>query len=239
MPYIAYEPELIDSKLRKGKENYPMVLDPKTTIRDLSVAFDLNIIFQSKEISANLRNDKFYIGIRNAVIEISADNGKCLRATKDVSMDVEYTVDISRSTEVKETDSGESQFSQTPVTAKLSQELSISEVEGKKTTGRFNKSEKQLASKVMSDRVQWTYALPNHDSLVSELLDEVLTLQVSFEWNYNPMKGHILLKPGKVEVFDAERKRFPHYKYMAFLQVLFHKQILIHKENIHINYEVY
>jgi len=239
MPYIKYEPEFIDSKLDHRKLNYPMLIEPNATLRPLSIAFSLNVIFQPKEISANFRNDKYFIGIRNATIAIDAEKGKCIKATKDSLFNVDYSVDLSKIKEVKESSNVETQGTFDPIQTKVGQEVSIGNVEEKKTTGRFNKDEKKLAAKVLNNWVQWVYALPNNDSLTSDLLDEVLILDAIFHWNVPPLKGLIQLKPGRVEVFDAERKRFPKYKYLAMIQVLIHKQILLNKKNIQINYQVY
>lgn len=239
MPYIKYEPELIESKLDHRKVNYPILIEPYTTIRSLSIAFDLRVLFQPKEVSANLGSDKYYIGIRSAVIELNAENGKCVDATEESIFNVDYVTDQTTTKDLKESDLIEAQTSFKPITTKVGKELTVGESKERRTSSRFSKAEKQLSVKRLNNWVQWRYSLPNNDSLVSDLLDEILKLQATFEWSNTPLKGIIKLRPGKLEVFDSERKRYPKFQYLAMIEVLIHKHVFLHKGNVQINYQVH
>lgn len=238
MPDIQFEPPIIDSKLGHRKNDYPIVIEPKTKINSLSIAFSLKVVFQPKEISANFGNDKYYIGIRNANIEIIADNGKCIDATGDSIFDVEYVVDAAKTEERSEKVNTESQITSNPVSIGTGQEYSSGKIKERKTSAKFSTSEKKLSVKMLNNWVKWYYGLPNNDSLTIDLLDEILDLEATFKWNSAPLKGLIHVKPGKVAVFDSEKKRYPKFQYLAMIQVLIHKQFRIHKGNIQIKYQV-
>lgn len=237
MPYIEYAPEIIDSKLGDQRGKYPITIEPKSDLRDDSIAFTLQVNFQPKIVTAIGGSDKFYLGIRNATIEVSAENGTCTESTKDILLDIDYSVESSKSTETKDSSSTEAQITYEPLSAKVGDTSSLGKTDSKKTSGKFSSQEKKLSSKVMNNRVQWYYALPDHESLISNLLDEVLTLNASFKWYMAPLKGSIILKPGKLEIFDAERERFPKYKGIAMLQLLYNR-LKVHSDDVVIKYEV-
>lgn len=240
MASIQYDPEgMIYSKLGSDKSKYPVMVEPSTKLRPLSVEFDLKVIFRPQEVWANFRSDKYFIAIRNASILVTAEKGRCLDFTKQAYYEVDYSIETSKSKQSEEKDNVDANFTYSPVSVNVGEGFSSSEIEERKTIGRLKKNEKQLSVKSVSGEVEWHYALPNIDSVASDLLDEVLDLKVEFEWNQAPMQGLIQLRPGKIEFFDSERKRYPKFKNVGYFIVLFHKHLLMNNMNININYEVY
>jgi hypothetical protein len=206
----------------------PVLLDvtTKRQARD-SVAFQLNVIFQSIGISRGLAvKSRFYIGTTGAEITMTATDAEVLDYTKSSTISVEYgrTEQVEDTTGIRLGPELESK----PVKLKVGTvDTKVKETSG--SSAKYSADEALLVATVLSDTIRWNIDTHRGQKVVRDFLIGNRFLSATFRWKNNSRVGSIKIRPD-IRFFGPDKRPLSPQASLMMRFVLWQRKISLEND---------